>query len=501
MSDSEHSDLLTPSDDPKDDAPCAPKIRFKRPLQRAGPVAPQRSDDDACASQSSRSQPKETAVNVAASAEKYRCLFAVGNGQYGRVYKAENTVTKEIVACKVAKCVDCPILNGFPLSIVRELGIMRKLQDCKSVVRLIEVVASKRGEPIIVMEYCQASLQELLQSKHHSSISMGEIKYIIRQMLDGLTHMHSFGILHRDLATKNILFNLSGEIKVCDFGISRFGFGQDFENEDLVLASDLEPPEKCVSLYYRSIELCLGESKYGPKLDTWSAGCVVAEILISINGRQQPFFGGSRESPNRTPQMLVHEIFQTLGCPTEASWPGCKKLKEWSTFVTAEKRLAWREHRQPMEEKDFLQKYFGGGDNKIASIQQRLTGSFFEFLASLLTLNPSDRATSRSAMDANWFKELPLPEWHGKYWSKFGEVVERERKMPPEEPIKKDQPKRVAPVLDRRKKRGKWEEPKPVRPPFPMTRVVNALGPAPTKAQINGGGAQPAPTTQICLKN
>eukprot|EP00397_Hematodinium_sp_SG-2012_P042180 GEMP01046599.1.p1 GENE.GEMP01046599.1~~GEMP01046599.1.p1 ORF type:complete len:269 (+),score=37.28 GEMP01046599.1:37-843(+) len=195
-------------------------------------------------------------VSSAESADKYRRLKMVGKGQYGHVYKAENVMTREIVACKVASKLEDPVLQGFPISLIREISIMRQLKH-ESICRMIEVVASKNGSPIIVMEYCQASLLELLQSEQHA-LMMGEVKFITRQILDGVNYMHSLGILHRDLATKNILFNQSGEIKVCDFGISRIGFAADDET-GFVPAVDLEPPHLCVSLHYRSIELCLGE--------------------------------------------------------------------------------------------------------------------------------------------------------------------------------------------------------------------------------------------------
>eukprot|EP00397_Hematodinium_sp_SG-2012_P004271 GEMP01004282.1.p1 GENE.GEMP01004282.1~~GEMP01004282.1.p1 ORF type:complete len:632 (+),score=115.79 GEMP01004282.1:20-1915(+) len=343
-------------------------------------------DDVACPSQSSRSQPNGSTVSMAASADKYRRLFMVGKGKYGHVYKAQNIYTKEIVACKVATVAECPILKGFPLHLVREIGILRRLQDCKSIVRLIEVVASRRGDSIVVMEYCQASLEELLRSEHHSSLSMGE---------------------------------------VCDFGISRFAFADD-PIEGIIMAPNLEPPHQCVSLYYRSIELLLGERHYGPKLDIWSAGCILAEILICANGRIQSFFGGAKENPNRNPQHLMHQIFQILGCPTEESWPGCTRLPSWNTSAPPEIRETYRGHTRPQEEKDFLTHYFLEGDGKM-NIQHRLTNALFELLASMLTMNPADRATAKTAMEANWFKELPLPEWHNDHWTKFGEVVERER--------------------------------------------------------------------------
>eukprot|EP00438_Fugacium_kawagutii_P020797 Skav232990 [mRNA] locus=scaffold4966:45815:62377:+ [translate_table: standard] len=95
----------------------------------------------------------------------------------------------------------------------------------------------------------QASLLELIHSPKHD-LSFSEIKYIIRQVLDATGCLHRRGILHRDLATKNVLFNLSGEIKVCDFGISRLAFGQD-DDLGFISAKGLEPPNMIVSLPYR----------------------------------------------------------------------------------------------------------------------------------------------------------------------------------------------------------------------------------------------------------
>ena len=58
----------------------------------------------------------------------------------------------------------------------------------------------------------------------------------------------------RATGSSSVLFNLSGEIKVCDFGISRMAFGQD-EEFGYISAKDLENPNMIVSLPYRAIEL------------------------------------------------------------------------------------------------------------------------------------------------------------------------------------------------------------------------------------------------------
>lgn len=101
------------------------------------------------------------------------------------------------------------------------------------------------------MEYCHANFGELITAEKYPLV-MNEIKYLLQQVLEACAYMHSFGLLHRDLASKNILFNISGEIKVCDFGISRQGFGDCQASLDgetkIVRASNLEPARYCVTL-------------------------------------------------------------------------------------------------------------------------------------------------------------------------------------------------------------------------------------------------------------
>lgn len=161
----------------------------------------------------------------------------VGVGAYGSVFRAKCIETNAIVALKETTRAEDVRLGGFPLSLLREISILRRVNH-ENIVQIIEVVSTHEGNPLLVMEFCQASLLELLHSPVHD-LSFSEVKYIIRQVLDATSHLHHHGILHRDLATKNVLFNLSGEIKVCDFGISRMAFGYDDEF-GFVSAEDLE---------------------------------------------------------------------------------------------------------------------------------------------------------------------------------------------------------------------------------------------------------------------
>jgi len=399
----------------------SPLLTPERAALRAPPAVPVAAQSNGKRSRPGEETPLPTpspfvmpGFGASPAAEKYRKIEKVGVGAYGSVFKAENTETKEIVAIKAASRKEDPVWGGFPLSLLREISILRSVRH-ENIVQMHEIAHTTGGDPLIVMEFCQASLLELIHSPKHD-LSFSEIKYIIRQVLDATGHLHQRGILHRDLATKNVLFNTSGEIKVCDFGISRVAFGQD-DNFGFVSAKGLEPPMMIVSLPYRAIELLMGDRHYGPGLDIWSVGCILAEILLCQTGRRQPFFGGDPENPNKTVLAYVEEIFYIMGKPTDETWPGLCKLPNYRTYVSGKISSA-KAHKEQGDERGFLRRFFRNGIGKPADSKYCLTESFFEMLGGLLSLCPKHRVTAAEALQHPFFtKEKPVPEWHAWHWA------------------------------------------------------------------------------------
>lgn len=74
------------------------------------------------------------------------------------------------------------------------------------------------------------------------------MKCLLRQLLEGVEHLHDNWVIHRDLKTSNILYNNAGELKICDFGLAR-QFGSPLRAYT----------HNVVTLYYRAPELLLGE--------------------------------------------------------------------------------------------------------------------------------------------------------------------------------------------------------------------------------------------------
>ena len=130
-----------------------------------------------------------------------------------------------------------------------------------------------------VADYDLHDLVESFQSARQS-IPVPIIRNIMWQLLNAVSYLHSNWIMHRDIKPTNILIFdnsvRSGLIKVTDFGLAR-----SFQ-EPIIAFSELE--RVVVTLWYRAPELLLGCKSYGPAIDMWAVGCVLARVGSEIGG-------------------------------------------------------------------------------------------------------------------------------------------------------------------------------------------------------------------------
>lgn len=176
---------------------------------------------------------------------------------------------EDVVALKKIKLMDDSDSRrgGFPITSVREIKILKVL-DHANVVRLLDMVVTRedpenegRDSVYMVFEYLDHDLDGLT-ARLGGRFSVPQIKCYVKQILEGLHYIHLQSILHRDLKLSNVLVSKHGHVKLADLGLARS-----------YIADDEHPlTPTVVTLWYRPPELLLGETKYGPAVDMWSAG-------------------------------------------------------------------------------------------------------------------------------------------------------------------------------------------------------------------------------------
>ncbi|KAK9469525.1 kinase-like domain-containing protein [Lipomyces arxii] len=307
----------------------------------------------------------------------YERKAQVGEGTYGKVYKALNTVSNQMVALKKIRME--AERDGFPITALREIKLLQSVRH-ENVVSLLEMMVEK-SSVYMVFEYVDHDLVGILT---HPTFSLEHkhVKDLFRQLLDGLAYLHKRGVLHRDIKGSNILISSSGQLKIADFGLARF------YNKH---KSTIDYTNRVITLWYRPPELLLGATAYGAAVDIWGAGCLMIEL-----------YGGRAVFQGQDEIQQLEAIYDVMGTPTKEMWPDFEKLP-------------WYELVKPAEEKpsQFVKKF-----------DRHLPPCGLDLAAQLLSLDPSKRPSAAVALQHDYFtKEDPAPvrptgladlvgEWH-----------------------------------------------------------------------------------------
>ncbi|KAL1865995.1 hypothetical protein VTK73DRAFT_4937 [Phialemonium thermophilum] len=287
----------------------------------------------------------------------------VGSGTYGKVFKGLNVYTKNLVALKRIRMEG--ERDGFPVTAVREIKLLQSLRHI-NIVQLQEVMVEK-NDCFMVFEYLSHDLTGLL---NHPTFKLdaAQKKHLAKQMFEALDYLHKRGVLHRDIKAANILVSSDGILKLADFGLARF----------YAKRHQLDYTNRVITIWYRSPELLLGETQYGPAVDIWSAACVMVEIFM----RHAIFPGDGSEISQ------LDKIYSVLGTPTKTDWPNLIEMP-------------WFELLRPGYRKPnvFAEKY-----------KDRFSPAAFDLLAAMLRYDPAKRLTAAEVLEHPYFTtEEPAP--------------------------------------------------------------------------------------------
>ena len=237
-----------------------------------------------------------------------------------------------------------------------------------------------------------------------------EVKTLLRQLAAGVAYLHGRWILHRDLKTSNLLLNNRGQLKIADFGMARY-YSEDDSSGSGGSGGSTHLTPLVVTLWYRAPELLLGARRYGRAVDMWSVGCIFGELLT-----REPLLQGKNEADE------LARIFDLCGVPTDASWPGFRRLPNARAL-----RLPSSSSSSSLST---------SSQSTMASIRAKfplLTTAGCQLLSSLLTLDPEQRPTADEMLDHEYFRQEPRAKQEAMFPtfpSKAGQERRRRRNTP-----------------------------------------------------------------------
>lgn len=100
----------------------------------------------------------------------------------------------------------------------QEYKILKKARQA-NIVRLYESFDTE-SHIVYVMEVCGGG-DLLTYVRRRRKLKEDHAKFLFKQIIKGLQYVHSKGVLHRDIKLDNILLTSEGEVKICDFGVSK----------------------------------------------------------------------------------------------------------------------------------------------------------------------------------------------------------------------------------------------------------------------------------------
>jgi serine/threonine protein kinase len=278
---------------------------------------------------------------------RYVAVRFIGEGAYGVVVSARDTITGDIVAVKrIRKC-----LNNYPMftRALRELKFLRLLSAHKNIISVRDVLLpgeyEKFNDTFVVCEKMPMDLKQVLASP--AEITRDHVKYFMFQLLCGIHYMHSASVFHRDLKPSNILINEKCELRICDFGLARASYESGPDTTRFWT-------DYVATRWYRAPELIMEDhSTYSTAIDMWSVGCIFAEILA---GGKVLFQGHSKKH-------MFELITDVLGSPPQHVLEGVRNQMDRRILIEA-----LHPHRPPRN----LAEMFPSADHQAIDLLRRL---------------------------------------------------------------------------------------------------------------------------------
>ena len=284
----------------------------------------------------------------------------LGEGTYGKVYKARSVRTGEAVAMKQMK-LDAQ-KEGVPSTAIREIALLKELVH-PNVVRILDVFCNP-NKLVLVFEFLENDLKKYMKALN-GPLSPSTVNNFAYQLCRGVEFCHANRIIHRDLKPQNLLIARRLFLKIADFGLAR--------------AFAVPVPaytHEVVTVWYRPPEILLGAKLYSVPVDLWSIGCVIGEMATGA-----PLFAGDSEIDT------IFKIFQKLGTPSEQVWPGVGELPHYKASFPEWPPQGWAQ---------------------IRNTKQQVGTDGIDLLENLMCYDPTRRLSAHRALQHTYFRDVDM---------------------------------------------------------------------------------------------
>ncbi|XP_022619438.1 STE20-like serine/threonine-protein kinase isoform X3 [Seriola dumerili] len=197
--------------------------------------------------------------------EIWDIIGELGDGAFGKVYKAQNKQNGTLAAAKVIDTKTEDELEDYMV----EIDILASCNH-HHIVKLLDAFYFE-GKLWILIEFCAGGAVDAIMLELERPLTEPQIRVVCRQTLEALSYLHENKVIHRDLKAGNILLSLDGDVKLADFGVSAKNT-KTLQRRDSFIGTP----------YWMAPEVVMCETSkdrpYDYKADIWSLGVTLIEL-------------------------------------------------------------------------------------------------------------------------------------------------------------------------------------------------------------------------------